>query len=270
MKIFSFSIYRRLISASIRSQMQYRAAFWLDLLSVIIGTASAFGTLALILQRFEHIAGWTLAEIAFLYGTVETAFGSMDLIFSGFDPGFFGQRIRRGTFDQILLRPVNITVQVLGSEFTLRRLARIFQGAVVLGLALLWNEVHWTLLKVIFLPIIVGGLICFFGALFIIGSTITFWTVQSVEVVNIFTYGGVEMMSYPMSIYNKWLRRFFTYIIPAIFLNYYPALYILDKPDPFHMPAFAPFLCPVVGFGMMTIALTFWNFGIQYYQSTGT
>ncbi|MEW5988101.1 MAG: ABC-2 family transporter protein, partial [Chloroflexota bacterium] len=90
------------------------------------------------------------------------------------------------------------------------------------------------------------------------------------EVVNIFTYGGSEMMSYPMSIYQGWLRRFFTFVVPAIFLNYYPALYFLDKPDPLGLPAVAPFLAPVVGLGVLTLALLFWRFGVRHYQSTGT
>jgi ABC-2 type transport system permease protein len=266
----SLNLYRRLISVNMRAQMQYRMAFLLDLLGTGIGTAAAFGTLALILQRFGNIAGWTLPEIAFLYGTVETAFGLMDMIFSGFDPGVFGQQVRRGTFDQVLLRPVNVTLQVLGSDFALRRLARIAQGGLVLGFALLRADIHWTAPKSLFVPVIVASLVCFFGALFIIGSTITFWTVESIEAVNIFTYGGAEMMSYPMSVYNKWLRRFFTFVLPGIFMNYYPALYILDKPDPFAMPAFAPFLCPVVGVGMLLAALLFWEYGIRHYQSTGT
>ena len=266
----ALDIYRRLISASIRSQLQYRVSFLFDLLGTGIGTAIAFGTLALVLQRFRDIAGWTLAEIAFLYGTVETAFGIMDMVFSGFDPGGFGQRVRRGSFDQLLLRPVNLTIQVLGSEFSLRRLARIAQGAIVLFVSLLWMDVQWTVAKAVLVPIVIVGMVCFFGGLFVIGSTITFWTVQSIEVVNIFTYGGTEMMSYPMSIYTKWLRRFFTFVIPAIFLNYYPALYILDKPDPFNMPSFAPLLSPVVGVGALLVALAFWNWGIRHYTSTGT
>ena len=43
------------------------------------------------------------------------------------------------------------------------------------------------------------------------------------------------------------MRAFFTYVMPFIFLNYYPALFFLDKPDPLGMPAFAPFLAPFVG-----------------------
>jgi ABC-2 type transport system permease protein len=78
------------------------------------------------------------------------------------------------------------------------------------------------------------------------------------------------MISHPMHIYPEPLRRFFTYIIPAIFLSYYPALYILDLQDPFNMPKIAPFLSPIVGFGMFFIAYTLWQYGIRHYQSTGT
>jgi len=124
--------------------------------------------------------------------------------------------------------------------------------------------------KLLFMPVIFLSLVCFFGGLFMIGATITFWTYDSIEMVNILTYGGSEMMSYPMNIYQGWLRRFFTYVIPAIFLLYYPALFILDKPDPLHMPVFAPFLSPVVGFGILLMAFIFWNFGLRHYQSTGT
>jgi viologen exporter family transport system permease protein len=263
-------LYRRLIRVQIRSQLIYRTSFILDLLAVGLSTVTSFATLALVLQRFEGIGGWKLGEIAFLYGMVETAFGVMDMFFSGFDPDVFGQRVRRGTFDQMLLRPVGITLQVLGSQFVLRRLGRIAQGIAILGIALFLTDVHWTWLKIAYLPVVLVSLVLFFGALFIIGATVTFWTVQSIEVINIFTYGGGEMMSYPMHIYQRWMREFFTYVIPAVFLLYYPALYFLDKPDPLHLPPFAPFLAPAAGLAMLLAALAFWRFGIRYYASTGT
>ena len=76
---------------------------------------------------------------------VETAFGVMDMLFSGFDPQNFGVQVRLGRFDQLLLRPASITLQVLGSEFILRRLGRIVQGLGVLGLAFANLHIHWTL-----------------------------------------------------------------------------------------------------------------------------
>jgi ABC-2 type transport system permease protein len=266
----AFNIYRRLIGVQIRSQLQYRTAFLFDVVATALITGFEFGSIALVLQRFESIKGWTLGEVAFLYGLVEVAFGFMDMVFSGFDPQRFGQEVRRGTFDQILLRPISVTVQVMGADFIIRRLGRIAFGLGIFGLALALTDIRWTMTKIIYLPVIVISMICFFGSLFIIGSTITFWTVESIEVMNILTYGGSLTISYPMHIYPDALRHFFTFIVPAIFLNYYPALYFLDKPDPFNFPPFAPFLSPIVGILALIVALAFWRFGIRHYQSTGT
>ncbi len=263
-------LYRRLIAYEIRSQLQYRVPFLLDSLASFMATVIGFATVALILQRFKDIAGWTLGEVAFLYGTVELAFGIMDMFFSGFDPAYFGGRVRMGTFDQLLLRPVNVTLQVFASNLQMRRIGRIVQGALVLGLALSLADIHWTVAKLLYLPVIELSMVAFFGGLFIIGAAITFWTVESIEAINVLTYGGTEMMAYPMSIYPVWMRRFFTFIVPAIFLNYYPALYFLDKPDPLNLPGWAAFLSPVAGLSVLLLGLLFWNYGIRHYQSTGT
>jgi ABC-2 type transport system permease protein len=266
----TFSMYWRLLNIQIRSQLEYRASFLFDLFASMLTISLWFLSLAFIFQKFDNLGGWTLPEVAFLYGMVEMAFGIMDLIFSGFDPPTFGEQIRLGTFDQMLLRPLNLTLQIFGSQFVLRRLGRIMQGIIILGLAISLLDIHWTASKIIYLPFVLFGMVCFFGGLFVTGATITFWTIQSIEVVNIFTYGGSEMMSYPMHIYQRWMRQFFTFIIPAIFLNYYPALYILDKPDPFNFLPIASFLAPAIGFAILWLSLQFWHFGIRHYQSTGT
>ncbi|MCI0520999.1 MAG: ABC-2 family transporter protein [Chloroflexi bacterium] len=263
-------LYGRLIAVQVRSQMQYRASFFLDAAASFMGNIIWFVTLALVMQRFDNIGGWTLGEVAFLYATVDVAFGIMDMLFSGFDPSHFSRYIARGGFDQFLLRPVNLTLQVLGSRFMLRRLSRILEGGIVLAVALSLAEVNWTAEKLLYYPLVVLSLVIFFGALFIVGATMSFWTVEAIEVINIFTYGGAEMMAYPMHIYPDWMRGFFTYIVPGIFFNYYPALYFLGKPDPFHLPGYAPFLAPLAAGAVLVAALLFWDYGIRHYQSTGT
>jgi len=266
----ALSMYLRMLSIQLRSQMQFRVSFWLELVSTGLLNGSYFLSLALILQRFDNLAGWTLGELAFLVGMIETSFGAMDMIFSGFDDVYFSQLINQGTLDQILLRPVNAFWQILGSRFLLRRLGRIFEGLIILGISVSLLEIHWTLAKLLYLPVVFISQVLTMGALFVVGATITFWTVQSVEAVNILTYGGTEMMSYPVQIYPRWMRSFFTYVIPFVFLNYSPALYLLDKPDPLHLPPFAPFLAPLVAVVIFGLALRFWKFGMDHYQSTGS
>ena len=267
---FMLDIYRRLLGVQVRSQMTYRSSFLLDSFGVFMIIGFEFSSLALIFWRFNNLGGWQLGEVAVLYGLTTVGFGIMDMVFSGFDPGYFGRQVRMGALDQIMLRPVSITVQVLGSAFELRRVGRIAQGFIILGLAFYLADIHWTLAKLVLIPFVLFGVVCFFGGLFVIGATITFWTVESIEVINIFTYGGNEMMSYPMNIYPIWMRRFFTFILPAIFLVYYPALYLLDKPDPFNFPAFSHWLSPLAGLVVLLVALLFWRFGLTHYQSTGT
>ena len=267
---FQLGTYRRLLSVQIRSQMQYRASFLVDLIATALITLLEFASIALIFDRFGNIQGWSLGEVAFLYGLVETAFGLMDMVFSGFDPQHFGRQVRLGAFDQLLLRPIKITIQVLGSDFVLRRLGKIILGIAIFVWALNNTAIHWTLGKVLYLPLVVFGMVAFFGGLFIAGATITFWTIESIEAVNVFTYGGQMMVSYPMHIYQNWLRQFFTFVLPAIFLNYYPALFFLDKPDPYLYPSLVRFIAPLVGAFVLAVALGFWRFGLRHYQSTGT
>ncbi len=266
----TWRMYLRLLGVQLRSQLQYRASFVLDFCAAAFIVLMEFGALALVFERFGNIKGWTLGEVAFLYGLVEFSFGLIGVIFGGFNARRFGNEIRLGSFDQLLLRPMNITMQVLGSQFLLRRLGEVVSGAGVFLFALSLLDIQWTVAKLAYMPFVVMGMILFFGGLFMIGSTITFWTVESIEVMNILTYGGRTLIAYPMHIYQDWMRRFFTYIVPAIFLNYYPALYILDKSDPVGGPTIARFLAPLVGLGLFTIALSIWHFGIRHYQSTGT
>ncbi|MBI4771695.1 MAG: ABC-2 family transporter protein, partial [Chloroflexi bacterium] len=237
--------------------------------SVILSVSDVLA-ISILLARFKVVAGWGWGEYAFLYGTVITAFTLHDMINGGFDPDQFSLHIQHGTFDQFLLRPLSVTFQVFASELTLRRIGRMTQSLLVLAFGLALTRPHWTLGKTLYYPVVLLSQYAFFLGLFIIGATVTFWTVKPVEAVNIFTYGGTELMSYPMTIYAEWLRRFFTFVVPAIFLNYLPALYFLDKPDPLGLPAYTHFLAPLAGFAVLAAAFAFWRVGVRHYTSTGS
>lgn len=267
---FHARIYLRLVAAQLRAQMQYRISMLFEIAATALIMSLFFVSLALVMQRMGTIGGWSLAQIAFLWGMVETGFGLMDMIFSGFDPAVFGRRVRQGTFDELLLRPVNITVQVFGDLFVIRRMGRVLQGLAILGFALSAGEIDWTLAKLAYLPLVLAGLVLYFGGLFIVGATLTFWTVESIEAINILTYGGSKMLAYPMHIYPDALRRAFTFVLPAALLNYYPALYFLDLPDPFGLPVWMRFTAPIAGGLIFAAALAFWRFGIRHYHSTGS
>ena len=145
----------------------------------------------------------------------------------GFD--VFQRNVVRGGFDTMLVRPLGTFYQVFAHEFLLRRVGRIAQAVVVLLIANSQLTIPWSFAKVGYLFVTLMSGTCFFIGIFVIGATSCFWTVQSIEIINIFTNGGVFMGSYPFSIYRWWFRHFFTFVIPLACVNYFPSLFLLGK-----------------------------------------
>jgi ABC-2 type transport system permease protein len=261
-------LYFVLIRAQIAAQMQYRVSFALQALGQFLATFTDFALVLLLFQRFPSVAGWSLGEVTFLYGLGGLAFGFSDLICGGFDG--LSKMIKLGTFDRVLTRPVGTFAQVLSSDLQIRRFGRIFQGVVTLGLALSWLEIAWSVPKVLVAISAVASGVVIFSAIWVIGAAITFWTIETSEVTNVFTYGGELLVSYPMSIYADGLRRFFVYIVPLAFVSYLPSLYILERPDPLGLPPVLQVCSPVVAVAFLVAARGVWALGVRHYQGTGS
>jgi len=262
------ALYLHLIGASLRSQMQYRVSFLLDTLALFGVTFLDFFSIALLFRRFEGLRDWTLWEVGFLYSLINLAFALAEMVGRGFDA--FHRDIVRGGFDKVLFRPLSPFYQILGSQFQLRRIGRIIQALIIFGIAHAHLGIAWTPSKAAFLVLSLLGGTCFFLGLMVFGATFCFWTVQSIEILNIFTHGGVEAGNYPMSIYRGWFRRFFTYIVPLAFVSYFPSLHLMDKPDPLGLSPLFQFIAPLIGPAFLGLSLIFWRIGVGHYQSTGT
>jgi ABC-2 type transport system permease protein len=94
--------------------------------------------------------------------------------------------------------------------------------------------------------------------------------VQAKEATHVVTYGGDQLSSYPLDIYQGTVRRFFTFVIPFAFVNYEPALYLLDRSDPFGLPDAARLLSPLAAILIGLVARIGWQQGVLHYQSTGS
>jgi ABC-2 type transport system permease protein len=269
---FNWLLYRKLIGAQVRAQMQYRSSFVLEAIAQFAGNILDFVVVIIFFSRLTALGGWTLPEIGLLYGLSSVAFGLADMVIAGFDYAYFGPTmVRLGEFDRVLIRPVSAFLQVLTSQFTLKRLGRIGQGAIVLGWALIALGGTWTPLKIGYMVIVIVSGMFFFGGLFIFGSGLSFWTVDSLETMNLATYGGQFMTQYPMTIYGDFMRAFFTFVIPMAFINYYPTLWLLDKPDPLGgTTTLLAFIAPFVCLLMFAIGVQLWRTGVRHYTSTGS
>lgn len=263
----SAALYLRLVRARIRAQWQYRTSFALDVVGTFLISFLDFVAILVIFANVPQLGSWTVAEVALLYGISSLAFALTDLVIGHLD--LFPQTIRDGTFDLVLIRPRATLFQVLSADFQIRRLGRIAQGLVVLVFALVSLRIEWSLERAVVLVAAVATGVLIFVAIWVTVICIAFWTVEGREAANAFTYGGVTLAQYPIDIYDRWLRRFLAYIVPVAFVAYFPALFVLGKPDPLGFPVWMSFLSPVVGVAAALFASAVWRFGVRHYQSAG-
>jgi ABC-2 type transport system permease protein len=261
-------IYFRYVGISIRSQLQYRVSFILQALGQSLLTVIEFFGVWALFHRFGQLRGWSLAETAIFYGTISITFSIADAFARGFDQ--FGNMVKSGDFDRLLVRPRWTALQVIGQELTLRRVGRLMQGAVVLAWAISALPNTWSAWTAVLLAEAVAGGVSLFTGLTVLQATSAFWATESLEVWNAFTYGGAFMSQYPVTIYRPWFRQFFTCVIPLACVNYFPVLAVLHRRDPLGTPALFQRLAPFAGVAFLMVTLQVWRVGVRHYRSTGS
>ncbi|MFK0104820.1 ABC transporter permease [Streptomyces sp. NPDC091217] len=260
--------YRLIAGMWIRSSLTYRASFFLTLIGNLVVTGLDFATILLMFTQVDRLGGWTMPEVAFLYGLSATAFGFADLVFGSLD--VLGTRIRDGSFDTLLVRPAPVLAQIGADHFALRRLGRISQGGLVLAYALTVVDVDWTPEKVLLVPVTVAGGAVIFCALFLMGATFQFVAGDAAEVQNAFTYGGTTLLQYPPTVFGKDFVRGVTFLLPLAFVNWIPAAHILGRPYPLRLPEWTAWAPPLVAVAGCVLAGLAWRVGLRSYRSTGS
>jgi ABC-2 type transport system permease protein len=245
--------------------MQYRTSFWLLSFGQFFIPFTVFAGLYFLFERFGQIKGWEFFEVALCFAVIHMAFATSECFARGYDA--FSSLVVNGEFDRVLVRPRSTVVQVLGSKFEFTRFGRLLQSVMVLGWALMNLSIDWSVIKAITLCLMVISGILIFTGIYIVAATMCFWTIQGIEIVNILTDGGREIAQYPLNIYQRWITKFFTYVIPFGTVNYLPLMYVLGKTegnDIFYM------ITPIMGSLFILPCLLVWHLGVRHYRSTGS
>jgi ABC-2 type transport system permease protein len=256
-------LFLKLLSISLRSQMQYRASFFMLSASHFLGTFVDILGIWVLFDRFNLVKGWTFPEIGLIYGIMNVGFALSEAFSRGFDT--FAQIIKYGDFDRLLLRPLSPLFQVAVKEVHVMRIGRFLQGLIVLSWS--FNHLSLTFSSLFLILFSIVGAACLFYGLFVIQATVSFWTIESLELMNILTYGGLQTGQYPISIYDRGFRLMFTFVIPIACVAYYPVALLLGRGAiPFWFGAFFP----ATGIVFLYLACQFWHFGVRHYRSTGS
>lgn len=256
-------LYFKYIGMQLKCQMEYKTSFLMTAIGQFIISFTAFLGVYFMFSRFHSVNGFEFSEVLICFSVVLMAFAIAECFVRGFD--VFPRLIRSGDLDRILVRPRNEVFQVLTSNIEFSRMGRLLQAILMLAYAIPTSKVTWTFDKVTALVLMVVGGVAVFSALFVLYAGISFFTIEGLEFMNIFTDGSRTFGMYPLSIYGEPVLKFLTYIIPIALFQYYPFLYLIGRSE-----NIALIFLPLLGFVFMIPCYGFFRFGLRKYKSTGS
>ncbi len=256
-------LYFKYLSMLLKSQLQYKGSFIMTAIGQFLVSFTTFLGVYFMFSRFHSVEGFTLTETLICFSVMLTAFSLAECFVRGFD--VFPRLIKSGDLDRILVRPRGVIFQVLTSNVEFTRVGRLVQAILMLAYAIPNCGVVWTFGKAITVVLMIVGGFATFTGLFILYAGISFFTIEGLEFMNIFTDGSREFGKYPIAIYGEGVLRLLTYIVPIALFQYYPFLYLIGRCDGWQLS-----LLPLLGFLFILPCYALFRFGLRKYKSTGS
>lgn len=256
-------IYRHFVAQSLKRNLEYRADLILGILSFVAVQAVGLLSIRLLYNYIPDIAGWTFNEILLIYGIFQIPRGIDHLLTDNL--WILSNMVRKGTFDQILTKPLNPLFHVVAQRFQTEAFGELLLGVgimiYVFPLLQLQLQAIQFLLLVVF--ILIGTLI--YTSIKLIATTLSFWLKNSFPIM-VTIYDMSLFTQRPIAIYPSALRFLLSYVIPFAFTAYFPALYLLYDVD-INVLILQAILVTSL---LLMLSYRFWLLGIKYYESAGS
>lgn len=263
-------LYCRFIIVYIKTITAYKPLF--VIMDVVINVAFSLIQLLvvwLLLFRFQGIGSWSFYEIILLYNLNSFSY-SLSAMFIWNPMKELQIMIRDGSFDSMLIKPINPMLHMIFKQFSHGHLVTMIVGVFIffkcfsaLHIDITWEWSVW------FAVIIIGAVFIQSAIMILVGS-ISFWTVKSNSLFQMVIYDFRTLTNYPIQIYGHGVQLLLAFVIPYTFVNYFPARLLLNKNDISIFPHFFVYGTPLVGMITLVLAYGLWNHGIRRYESSGS
>ncbi|HZG85769.1 ABC transporter permease [Paenibacillus sp.] len=258
------SLYVKLLGAGLRSRMQYRFNFAMTSLAAALIAAADFLMIAVVLLRFDHVRGWDIYEVGYLYAVVTLAKTCYRTISA--DLHYIERYLVTGELDALMVRPVPVLFALMTANVRLMP-GELVQSTAVLSLSMgammAEGRLDGWAIPLTLLSAATGTAILF--AIGLATATVGFWTTKVDDLQSFTEDASKAAGQYPLAVYPDWLKGVLLTVLPVGFVSYVPALYLLKGQLGLWTFAAAAAVAAVALFA----ALRFWRSGIRRYQSTG-
>ena len=255
-----------LVQMHIRSQMEYRGAFWLDRLAQILSYGSVFATLGILLARFETLGGWNWPELALLFSFQLLSY-SLGAAMSFVQLRDLEEQVRLGTYDTLLVKPFSPWAYLVFSGLNIGYVGHIILAVALMGWAALAVDVNWSAGAVLFfVGTLVSSTLLTAALITMIGATALIW-VRSNHLFAIF-FGFWELTRYPLNVFPSGIQIILITAVPLALTSSVPVGALLGK----DIPMLGDWAGPVsllAGPLWVLLAIAHWRYATGKYQGAG-
>ena len=256
----SLIIYKECIKISLSSAAAYRIDFILSMVISLVGNILFPLVTVLIYSSGAGFAGWGIYEVLLIQSLFIIS-GGLETITMGSVIWKTLNHIREGSFETVLLKPMDPLFFLILSAFDPGGLGQLIGGFVIFGIAASHTGIVSFAAFMKFLMLFAAGFAVTTGISMIMAATSFKWVGNS-RIPEIFdsikTFG-----MYPASIFPSAVKGIVAFIVPVGMIGFFPASALLGRMDPLNMLAVIP--CVL----FMFIGIWIYHYMIRMYESVG-
>jgi len=258
-----FRIYFKFIAQHLKAMMEYRADFFIGILSFFFIQISGILFLSLIFQHITDLNGWNFEELILIYALFQLPRGIDHLLTDNI--WLIPRYIVLGQFDKYLTKPLNVLYSIISERFQIEAFGELIVGVSLLIYVVPILGIEFTFIDILYVPLLILSGTIIYTSIKLFTATFSFWAKNSNALMVAF-YDIAEFTKQPITIYPKGLQFLLKYIVPFAFTSYYPSAYLLGKVDGTTVVIQAVITSVIFAF----LSYQFWAFGLRKYESAGS
>jgi ABC-2 type transport system permease protein len=248
---------------SLVAEMEYRANFIVNIFMSGFWVLFAILGLRVFFFHRDRIGDWDYYQAMLVVGFY-TLFNG--LIESVLQPNItrIVEQIRQGTFDFVLVKPLNSQFMASLRHLSVWKLADILVGVGICVYTLVRLGYVPAPLHVVLALVFVANAAVIVYSIWLLMVCSAFWFVRVDNITELFS-SFYETGRFPLSAYPTWLRGVLTFVVPIAFVTTFPAAALLGRASIY-------LLC-----GSCTMAallfigsVRLWRFAVRHYSSASS
>jgi ABC-2 type transport system permease protein len=255
-----FRIYKTCVGIAMARSLTYRLDFVLSLL-ITLGFNILFPLVTILIYRSgASFPGWNFYEVLLIQSIYTLSLGLASIMFSNVLWATM-LHIREGSFEVVLLKPLNPLFFLIATNFDPGSAGLIIGGGFMFAFSLIHTGITSIAAIPQFLLLFAAGFAVMAGLNMLMAATSFKWVGNS-RIPEIFdsimTFG-----KYPITIFPQVIKGISTFVIPVSMIGFFPASALLGRLEIAAMFAIIP--CVL----FMLFGIWFYQYMVKLYEGVG-